>query len=191
MAATSLPLLGVRRCCFCLALAAAWAAGAASSLQMAGSYQVRLDHFERCEDEGTGEVAFSTELDAGEDGKTYSTNWTWPHDVDDQMPAQLAIAKWGSGGWGEHAYDMDAEDYCTGLRDKARVVFDAFFSHMSDGKCPIPKGTYEIRGAPLTFQLDKFPALPYGKYRLDTVWQYGGQVVGCWRWVVQVEEDLM
>ncbi|XP_047109665.1 uncharacterized protein LOC124779400 [Schistocerca piceifrons] len=89
-----LPLLDISRCCcFCLVLAVAWVAGAPSNLQMAGSYQVRLDHFERCEDEGTGEVVFSTELNAGEGGKTYSTNWTWPHDVDDQMPVSGALPR--------------------------------------------------------------------------------------------------
>ncbi|XP_034253880.1 uncharacterized protein LOC117652833 [Thrips palmi] len=106
----------------------------------------------------------------------------------------LDIARWDTvSGWRDHFLMMALGDLCFVyeeiVTDIIRVIAEAT---QAPTKCPIADGTYRGGNAPARISpLRHFPSLPYGRYRVYTLYLFpkplkGPKVRGCMRIIADV-----
>ncbi|XP_067002987.2 uncharacterized protein [Anabrus simplex] len=156
--------------------------------KMAGIYDIWIESIHECDDPGSDEVKFSTELTTTDNNlMTWNTNWTWPYDLDDKVSGSFTSTKWTPTGWSDKSYTKELKPFC----DVVHKIAPEFFASLIGGmglplQCPVPAGNYELRDFPTNLHFSKFPVLEYGRYQVDVALSKDNSRIGCCRTVLNI-----
>nr|XP_014286800.1 uncharacterized protein LOC106687429 [Halyomorpha halys] len=150
----------------------------------AGPYRLVLHQIEQCDETGTRQI-YVTSTRISKVSRTkylYSTNLTTEVTLNDDVTAEVEVAKFGNGGWRPHYMEIDFPNGCTSLKQMAPDLYDAII-HLIHTECPIPPGVYEVSKLDIEriHVNQSLPEFPYGKFRTDLSMTINGTLVGCIR----------
>ncbi|XP_054265432.1 uncharacterized protein LOC128988197 [Macrosteles quadrilineatus] len=147
-----------------------------------GPYDINIEKFEPCEDQGTGQITFPTRLNsAGKGRKVYHESFTLGVPIDDKTKVEVEIQKFGNGGWRPKFIQYTMKN-CKAIWKMvgSEIIAIGKASNNSLESCPVPAGVYNVDNWEMSLNLEKnIPTMEYGKYRGFFKFHYNTDFVGC------------
>ncbi|XP_068083957.1 uncharacterized protein [Anabrus simplex] len=157
-----------------------------------GPYNIKLLSVHYCDDGEPDTFNYTLKLTKKSKSETV---WTTPfnliYDMDGDVWVKYTAAKWGAGGWGENAIVQDFKPFCSKLREIAPRVFKIVADSLGvPDECPLPKGSHTLNELPVNLgRLEKFPAMPYGKYKMKLEYMKREERFACSVTVAEITEE--
>ncbi|XP_047108753.1 uncharacterized protein LOC124777402 [Schistocerca piceifrons] len=176
-----------------LLVAAAVAAITSANIALGGPYALKVVDFGACDDGGEYPgmlVNISLIFDEAANETAYSGDFVYNYDyLADDCVMEIIVYKWGStGGWGRF-YNLTFTRPFDYLVTNFPAVMESIWFPMGITKKPVAPGTYYMKRLwtrPIT--LKKFPALPYGKFKLYMKGVKDGKRQVCAQMIVDIYE---